>query len=362
MFRSHRQLTLSLKLRLLKSEDMKSTISLLLKTLLPVAIGIGVVAWLMGSEFSLRQFKEIPWTGRSAIAIAVACLFVVGREWGMMWRWRVLTDRTLSWWQTFKVTLMCEFTSAVTPTTAGGSALSMIFLKREGVSLGRGASLTMVLLMLDELFVVIACPLILILVPDSVLFSFGLHDVSEGARIAFWIVYAGVCLVTLFLFLGALVVPHRIARMLVWLFSFKLLRRWHGKAEEFGANMVAAGADLRTRSARWWIEAMGATVMTWVSRYLVVNALFWGFAPEASQIVVFARQFVVWTLLTVSPTPGGSGISEWLFTNFYGDLFANMSVALVIAIVWRLITYYVYLAAGVVMLPLWLRSGRKQKK
>ena len=96
--------------------------------------------------------------------------------------------------------------------------------------------------------------------------------------------------------------------------------------------------------------------MTWISRFLVVNALFWGFAEAAPQAVVFGRQFVVWTLLTISPTPGGSGISEWLFTTFYGDLLPNASMTLVIAIIWRLLTYYVYLLAGIIFLPLWMRK------
>ena len=76
---------------------MKSTLSLLLKTLLPVAIGVGVVAWLMGSEFSLSQFRNIPWTMHTVTALLVAALFVAGREAGMMWRWRVLSDRRISW-------------------------------------------------------------------------------------------------------------------------------------------------------------------------------------------------------------------------------------------------------------------------
>lgn len=339
---------------------MKPAYSLLLKTLLPVAIGIGVVAWLMGSEFSLQQFKEIPWTGRAAYCIALACLFVVGREWGMMWRWRVLTDRKLSWWQTFKVTVMCEFTSAVTPTTAGGSALSMVFLKREGIPLGRGASLSMIQLMLDNLFIVMVCPLLLIFVSDAGLFSFGGDAaVADGSRLAFWIVYGGVGLLTVFLFLGALVFPHAIAGWIRRLFKMRWLRRWHEKAVDFGNNMIETGAEIRTRSLRWWVEAMAATVLTWVSRYLVVNALFMGFAPEASQLMVFARQFVVWTLLTVSPTPGGSGVSEWLFATFYGDLLPTRSMALVIAVVWRVITYYIYLIAGCIMLPVWM--GRRKK-
>lgn len=339
---------------------MNPTLRLYLRALIPVAIGVGVVAWLMADEFSISQFKLIPWTGRTMAAIAIAMIFVVGREYGMMMRWRVLTDRKLSWSQTFKVTMMAEFTSAVTPTTAGGSALSMVFLHREGIDLGRGASLTLITLMLDELFVVVACPLLLIFIPSSLLFGF--EDSSGSAsdlQTLFWIVYGGICLVTILLYLGAFVIPHRIASFLSRMFSFRLLRRWQPKVDRLGRDLTAAGRDLRQRPVRWWLQALAATVISWVSRYLVVNALFWGFSPAAPQFTIFARQFVVWTLLTVSPTPGGSGISEWLFTRFYGDLIGNLSMALIIAIVWRVVSYYIYLLFGVAMLPSWLRKSKK---
>lgn len=329
--------------------------SILLKTMLPVIIGAGVVVWLFCREFSVEQWESIPWTMRTFAALLLALLCVTGREWGMMWRFRSLTDRALSWRQSLKVTMQCEFTSAITPTTAGGSALSMVFLQRQGIKLGRATIITMIVLMLDELFLVVACPIIFLLFPGGEIFGFDPGAFSTGVRVAFWIVYGGVCAVTLFLFMGAFIFPRNIARFLSRLFSLRLLRRWQSNVVELGETMVSAGADLRTRSFSWWAEAMGATALTWISRYLVVNALFWGFSALAPQGIVFARQFVVWTLLTISPTPGGSGLSEWLFTNYYGDLISDASMVLVIAILWRLLTYYIYLAVGVIRLPAWLR-------
>ncbi len=333
-----------------------SSRGLILKTMLPVAIGAGVVIWLFSREFSIEQWKTIPWTLHTFAAIAIALICVAGREWGMMWRFRSLTDRRLSWRQSLKVTMQCEFTSSITPSTAGGSALSMIFMQRQGIALGRATIITMIVLMLDELFAVIACPLIFIIFPGRQIFGFDPGAFSTGVRLAFWIVYGGICAITLFLFMGAFIYPRRIAGMLSRLFSLRILRRWHPQVVELGETMVSAGRDLRRRGAAWWAEALGATTMTWVCRYLVVNALFWGFSAMAPQGIVFARQFVVWTLLTISPTPGGSGLSEWLFTNYYGDLIADSSMVLVIAILWRLLTYYIYLAIGAIRLPAWFRK------
>ena len=72
--------------------------------------------------------------------------------------------------------------------------------------------------------------------------------------------------------------------------------------------------------------------------------------------MVFGRQFVVWVVLMVSPTPGGSGVSEWLFTNYYGDLVGSLSAALLIAMLWRILSYYIYLVTGACLAPSYFRK------
>lgn len=96
----------------------------------------------------------------------------------------------------------------------------------------------------------------------------------------------------------------------------------------------------------------------WTARFFVVNALFLGFLPQCDpyQWSILARQFVIWVVLMVSPTPGGSGLSEWLFSNYYGDLIGTAGMALIMAIFWRFITYYLYLVVGCLVLPSWLRT------
>lgn len=112
----------------------------------------------------------------------------------------------------------------------------------------------------------------------------------------------------------------------------------------------------------WWAETFVATSLTWTSRYLVVNALFLGFVPGVDQLVVFGRQFVVWVVLMVSPTPGGAGVSEWLFTEYYGDMLSSAGIALIIALFWRIITFYVYLVVGVFLAPSMLSSKRYKSR
>lgn len=331
--------------------------------LLSVALGIGVTWWLFSDEFSTFSLSEFSWNGRMLAGFALALLFVCGRDFGLAWRFHTIAHPTLSWPRAVRTDLMCAFTSAITPSAMGGSAFAIFYLNSEGVELGKATTMTLTTLFLDELFFVIFCPIILFIVPlDSLFASTGHAAFMEGVKITFWLVYAGIVVWTAILFMGIILWPTGVSRAIKCLFALRLLRRWRRGAHRTANNMVDASRQLRHCTARWWANVFGATVLSWFSRYFVVNALFWGFVPEASWLLVFARQFVVWVLLMIAPTPGGSGVSEWLFTEYYGDLMHNPQVTLILAVTWRILSYYIYLLIGCTLLPHYIKTFRKSKQ
>ena len=181
-----------------------------------------------------------------------------------------------------------------------------------------------------------------------------------SVEVVFWVVYAGIVIYTGLLYFAIIGRPETAGVLLRRAASTRLLRRWKGKVESLADNMSATSEWVKGRPLKWWLNVFGATVLSWFSRYFVVNALFAGFVPSASGLLVFGRQFVVWVVLMVSPTPGGSGISEWLFTNYYGDLIGDAGVAMIIALTWRVLSYYVYLFAGCCLLPGYFRKDKKK--
>ena len=195
--------------------------------------------------------------------------------------------------------------------------------------------------------------------PVNEIFNSGSGAFSSGIKLTFWLVYSGICLWTLLLFLGIIVKPAAIRNVIIKLFSIRFLRRWQPAVIALGDNMVATSVELRKKRFSFWLEVFGGTALSWTSRYMVVNAIFMAFLPAtvnfADQWLILARQFVVWVVLMVSPTPGGSGLSEWLFTD-YSDLIPSAGLALIMAICWRLISYYVYLAIGAAIVPGWLKD------
>ncbi len=327
------------------------------RIVIPIVLSVGVAIWLFRSDIGSETLKSIVFDTRTVIGLCFALLFVVGRDFGLAWRFHTIADGDLTWKRAWRTDIMCAFTSAITPSVVGGSALAIFYLNREGIKLGRATALTLTTLFLDELFFVVFCPIILLLLPWSDLFGIpaandtGSEFFLGGVKVVFWLVYAGIVVWTTILYLAIIAKPEGTRHVLQRVASWRMLKRWRKNIEGTADNMVSTSVWVKGRSWRWWSKVFGGTVLSWFSRYFVVNALFWAFVPAASEVLVFGRQFVVWVVLMVSPTPGGSGISEWLFANYYGDLIGNLGIAAVLALVWRLFSYYIYLIAGVALLP-----------
>ena len=103
-----------------------------------------------------------------------------------------------------------------------------------------------------------------------------------------------------------------------------------------------------------------ATFISWTARYWVINFLFLAFFLEhiglREHFLIYARQLTMWIILLISPTPGGSGVAEYVFRDFLGDIIPNMQWAVPLAFLWRLISYYPYLLIGAIVLPKWLKK------
>lgn len=332
------------------------------KVLVPVLLGVGVVALMFWHDARKEDFSAI-WRGIHFDARVVFCIIfgflcMFGRDYGLTWRFRALTDRKLSWRQAWKVDMLCEFTNCITPSAVGGSSLGMVFLNSQGIEIGRATTLMLTTLFMDELFFVIACPFIVLFTDSADLFASGGGTFSHGIKYTFWFVYSLMAVWTFILFLGIIWKPKWISKVLGKISGWKFLRKWSAQISGLGVNMVATSKELRTKPFGFWLEVFCGTALSWTSRYLVVNVLFLGFLPadDRYQWIILARQFVIWVVLMVSPTPGGAGLSEWLFSEYYGDLIGTAGMALILAVFWRIITYYLYLLIGALVVPGWLRT------
>ncbi len=332
------------------------------KIFLPLIIGVGVIVWLFASEFEVESFRDIRFTGRSVAFILLAFVFIFGRDFGLIWRFKTMTDHQISWLQAFRVHILSEFTSAVTPSAIGGSGLVVLFLNKEGISAAKSTTIMIANLLLDELFFILMCPVMFLLLPVNVVFN-STSILSGTIAAVFWVVYSILFIWTTFLFIILFFKPKWIAKIVEILFKIPFLRRWRGKIDSFFEQLILASAELRNKSNVFWLTAFGATVLSWASRFLVVNALFMAFTQVGNHLVIFARQLLLWIVMVVSPTPGGSGLSEYAFKEYYNDISLGVGPILIITLIWRIISYYLYLLLGALIIPRWFDKsfGKKEE-
>jgi len=326
------------------------------QVLIPVLLGLVVIGWLFLDEFNPDVFFSFDFTITSLLFILLAFLLMLVRDFGMMLRFRLLTDNNLSWKQAFHINVLSEFTTAVTPPAVGGSSLVVIFLIKEGINAGRSTTIMFVNLFLDELFFMLFCPLIFLFIPINELFNSSSVIVST-----FGVIFSTLYVIRLFwistLFIGTFKRPDWIRHILLTLFKLRILKRWYSNVDLLTNNLVQASIDIANRSYWFWIKAFGMTMLTWTARFLVVNAIFMAFVPISNHLVIFARQLILWMVMVVSPTPGGSGISEYAFKEYYSDIFYSTSAIIFVTLVWRIISYYLYLILGLIVIPNWITKS-----
>jgi len=290
-----------------------------------------------------------------------ALLMMVVRDAAYMWRIRVLTDKALTWRQSFRVIMIWEFASAMTPGVVGGAAVAMFILNREKVNMGKATALVMITALLDELFYILIVPVLMLIAGTASLFPIDLTRSVFGMELhiqgIFWLAFCIIALITLLLFIAVFLAPGMFRRLLIFFTRLPFLRRFRTRAEKTGNDIVLTSSELRGKPLSFWMQAFLATMLSWTGRFLVINFIIMAFNPLADQFIIFARQLSMWVILIVSPTPGGSGIAEFVFSGFLNE-FIPFGLAGILAVLWRLISYYPYLFIGAIVLPRWLGKSK----
>lgn len=343
------------------------------KVVLPLILGLGMAWWLLDSSWdhpvkdpatgNITTTRDLlhsfSWTVRASWAMAGALLCVLVRDLAYMVRIRILAMGTFTWRSAFSTILLWEFASALTPSVVGGSAVAVLILKREGMSVGRSVATVFLTALMDELFYVLAVPVAAVLVAFSDWGFFPEHAMEWPIESLFALGYGFIVLLTTLILFGVLVAPNRIAKGMNRLFTLPGLRRWKEQMKTWTADLVLASEAFKGSGWRLGAQAMLATVISWSARFLTLNFLLLVFFEAIPHAAVLGRQLVMWVILLISPTPGSSGFAEVALPQFLGDI-TGFAYLAIVAVIWRLFTYFPYLFAGAMVLPSWLERTRRR--
>ncbi|PKP51581.1 MAG: TIGR00374 family protein [Bacteroidetes bacterium HGW-Bacteroidetes-1] len=330
----------------------------------PILIGLGVASWMLYRNFDQEAFGFFSWSWAALFGLSAAFAMMAVRDIAYMYRLRILTDGELTWKQSFQVIMLWEFSSAVSPSVVGGTGPAIFFLYKEGVNSGKSTAVVLTAIFLDEVFFILMVPVLYLLYGNNI-FPDIESDFADGIVAGLIIGYSFIFIYTVLLAYTLFFNPYFFKWLLSWIFLIPFLRRFRTRMRKLANQLIVTSILLKGKSFSYWVKAFIATFFSWTGRYWVVNFMFMAFffshISLADHFLIYARQLTMWIILLVSPTPGGSGIAEFIFSDFLGNFLPNFAWAVPLALLWRLISYYPYLFMGVIVLPGWLKRVYKKK-
>ena len=326
-----------------------------------VLASVGVILWsvLEGASWRALTSVSVAWTW-GIVALALVLL----RDVGYVIRLTVLARGELGLKRATSSILLWELASALTPSVVGGSAVAAFILHRNGLSWGRSLATVMSTALLDELYFLVAVPLVALAVGWAAFLPDGASWIEGSVTTIFVGGYSFMAVLAAFLSTALFGAPKRIRAVLESLATRRTLSRWSEPLRQVAADLHNASRDLRTMSWRAWGQAGAATAVSWTARFLTLNALLMAFleplmrdGDALSQFGVWARQLSMWTVMMISPTPGSSGLAELALPTFMSDVLPLAMTATLwaaVVLVWRYVTYHIYLLVGGALMPFWL--------
>jgi len=337
------------------------------RIIIPIIIGLVAIGYLMWRQLDLEEFKAVEWTTWVWFWIGLSLILLIIRHLAYAARLKSLAGGTFSWMKSIELIFIWEFSSAVSPTSLGGSVVAFFMLAQEKLSAARTATIVVYTIIIDTIFFIVGIPLLYMM--------FGPEGIRPGANsfedLAAW----GWTLVILcfamgaygaFFYYGMFINPKKLKSALLWVTSFRWLSGWKEKAAELGDDIIVASADIRGKSMSYHLSIMFYTAAAWSCRFLILNCLIIAFVQTTpldlfNQGMLYARSENMFMIMAFSPTPGGSGLAEIVFGGFLSD-FLPLTIAVLVALLWRIITYYVYLIAGVLIVPNWIRKVLNRRR
>jgi len=338
------------------------------RIILPILIGVGVVAYLLWEQFDVEDFKQINWSRHTVLWVLASISFLVIRHIAYATRLRILSEKAFSWRKCVELIFIWEFSSAVSPTSVGGSAVALFVLAQEKLSAAKTATIVIYSAVLDTLFFVSTLFFLYLFFGVSMIRPASIDgSIASGLEVAFVGAYFFMLIYGSLFFYGLFVNPKSFKWALNKITDIKWLRKFKIKSIELGNDMIVASREMKQKRWTFHVGSFLSTATAWSCRFILLGCLVIAFKPGLvngflEHFKLYARLESVFVIMAASPTPGAAGVAEFTFATLVKDYIPQTGLALLIASLWRLMTYYLYLLAGAVVIPNWVRKLLNQRK
>lgn len=319
------------------------------------------------TQLDIEEFKGIAWNSRLVFWIGLAIFMYVLRHLFYAWRLKVLSYHKFSWAKAIELIFIWEFSTAISPTSIGGSAVALFFLVQERIKGAQTVAMVLYSVVADTVFFIVSL-IGLYLGLGAVMIRPGASQLSDldGLGITFIGIIAFMTVYGAVFFYGLFIDPAKIRSIFLWIAKMPVIKRFGAGIRQTALDMEASSAELRSQNWQYHIQVWIATGAAWMVRFFAINFIIIGLVAASDyglydHLVMYARGEAMYAITAFSPTPGAAGIAEIVFGGFYSD-YISEGLSSFAALIWRLISYYSYLIAGAIIIPIWIRKIMNYRK
>lgn len=337
----------------------RKTLTIALSVLPVVAlVNIAVLVWSLGG-IDLGQRLVAP----HLLALAALLVFVpmIANSLRLM-MWGRFLNLGLGFASALRVMTGTMIANSVTPSAAGGMPIKVMLLLGEGIAARRGISLISFQAAEDAL-VIFGLVSLSLAVTGFAMFDFLAADASFFTQLGQSLRKVALVAIGLGLAL-ALIVALLVTGALGPRLHDWVVRRW----QPLKASAIIIGGDwgaLARRGKRIALCNLCLALLQWVVRFSIAGLVLAAFGTEWQPTLFWLLQYLVQSISSTVPTPGGAGGAEAGFLLLFSP-FVERAVLVPAMSTWRLLFFYLPLAGAAVIFFILrrqqLRGGSPQAK
>ncbi|NWN91124.1 flippase-like domain-containing protein [Marinobacter adhaerens] len=264
----------------------------------------------------------------------------------------------LSFARLFRLVFINLFFSNVTPMATGGGFAQIWFLHRHGVPVGTATAATTIRTVLAVLFIFTLTPVFLL-----TLDAFDGKTITGdlGFLLAIFIVLYLIFFIILLFRTRWLLGP--LSALLSTLNRWHLIsnerhKRWHFRMLREMLHFSGSFRDYLKGNPVFVALSVVFTAVFLLSLFSFPALLIHSLGYDVDYLVSLGLLVVTTFIMYFSPTPGASGISEGVFGSFFSGILSGSHLILVI-VSWRLVTIYLGMIIGLIVLQRELFKKRR---
>ena len=316
-----------------------------------VVINIGIVSYIAVREFGsdaknaqniYRLDINMAYLIFAVVCFGVALLMETLKYYSMM---RAAAGRS-DLRGAFKCAVLGKYYDNITPLAAGGQPFQIYYLKKRRLSAGSSAALPIAgFLSLQLAFVLLA--VVVFITNGGVAENVDAIRISAYIGLAFYM-FVPLCIILLTVIpkaFGGIV--RSIARVLCKIHIIKDYDRAVGRI--FGPlGEYCESLKLLWKSPRQLVKLLVYSIIYQVAILSIPFFVLRAFGGAQSWWTVFSLMVFIYAAITIVPTPGNAGAAEGSFYAVFSTLTSGYLFWGVV--IWRLLCYYSWLAAGLVII------------